>query len=345
MATIRNWKTGEVIIQLRSNSLRGESLQGIDLSWADLEKRNLSGANLQGARLAHAKLQYAILKSVNLEGADLRVANLAGANVYKSNLIGCNLSRVILTGTILDATDVSYAKFYRTTFGYTRILACDTLHLALRLETIRHRGPSTIDQFTMRSCVPHLPDIFLEGIGYNNKEIKYLRDLHGALPMQYFSCFISHAKADSEFVEKLYKDLRAHNITCWHYVHDMRGGLEWREQIAEAIKSHDKLILVCSRHSIYSPNVVMEILKAIDNERAGGVKKLFPIRLDDHILSTQMMEEAREKVRSGEWRENWVYYITQYHIPNFAEWKDSRIYTVEFQKLLDALTYNSQGSA
>lgn len=164
---------------------------------------------------------------------------------------------------------------------------------------MRHRGPSNIDQYTLRNCAFQLPDIFLEGVGYTDREISHIHQLYGNREMQYFSCFISHSKMDSEFVDKLYKDLRANNISCWYYIHDMHGGEEWKEQISDVIKSYNKLILVCSRHSIYSPNVVMEILKAIDNERADGVKKLFPIRVDDHILSEKMMDEAREKVRSG----------------------------------------------
>lgn len=337
MYKIENWKTGETIYQFDGTSLRDINLQGLDLSWANFERKNLSGLDLRGVRLAHAKLQHAVLKGTNLEGADLRVANLAGAYFYKSNLNSCNLSRVILTSAILEETELAFAKFFRTTFGSTRIFSCNSLHLSLKLEHIRHRGPSTLDQFTLRCNVNRLPDIFLEGIGYNINEIRSLHDLYGAMPMQYFSCFISHSKADNEFSEKLYKDLRKNNISCWHYLHDMRGGKEWKEQIADAIKAYDKLILVCSRQSIYSPNVVMEILKAIDNERAGGIKKLFPIRLDDHILGEKMMEEAREKVKSGEWRENWVYYITQYHIPNFANWKNANTYISEFQKLLESL--------
>lgn len=151
------------------------------------------------------------------------------------------------------------------------------------------------------------------------------------------SCFISHASGDGDFSERLYGDLQANDIVCWHYTHDMRGGREWEDQISDAIKSYRKLIIVCSRRSIYRPNVVSEILRAIDEERRTGEQKLFPIRLDDHILGPGIMEEAREKVRSGEWRENWVYYVRKYHILDFSIWKDEEKYQHEFIRLVQDL--------
>jgi TIR domain len=123
-------------------------------------------------------------------------------------------------------------------------------------------------------------------------------------------------------------------VNCFQDTQDLRGGLEWRDQINQAIRKHDKLLLVCSRQAVYREQVVREILEAIDAERETGDKKFFPIRLDDHIISASMIEEAREKVRAGEWRENWVYYVCKYQIPDFSGWKDHDAYQAELQKLL-----------
>ena len=338
MYTIRDWKNGKILCRLKADSLQNSSLQGRDLSWANLERKNLSGANLRGVKLSHAKLQYSIFKNTDLEGADIRGANLLRSYFYKSNLSSCNLSRAILSGATLNETDLSYAKFYRTTLGNTNFISCDSLNLISRIDTIRHRNPSSIDVITLKKCIDKLPIKFLEGIGFNQEQIDNLKKLNGVDSMQHYSCFISHSKVDNKFASKLYKDLRANNISCWIYSHDMQGGKEWEEQIVEAIKSYDKLILVCSRNSIYSKNVVMEILNAIDNERHDNVRKLFPIRLDDHILEKKMMDEAREKVKSGEWRENWVYYITKIHIPDFSQWKDDNIYETALYKLIEDLS-------
>ncbi len=114
----------------------------------------------------------------------------------------------------------------------------------------------------------------------------------------------------------------------------MRGGENWRDQINEAVALKDKLILISSSHSTYKKPVVDEILRAIDLERKNNIQKLFPIRLDDHILGERMMDEAREKVKSGEWRENWVYYVREKHIPDFGKWKDHDAYQEKLRDLL-----------
>jgi len=121
---------------------------------------------------------------------------------------------------------------------------------------VRHFAPSILDNHTLTLCLHGLPDVFLEGCGYTREQIEVLRALYAPSPIRFFSCFLSHSKADLPFAERLLNDLRAHNVTCWFDRHDMRGGLEWEDQINQAIKVHDKLLLICSRHAIYRGNVV-----------------------------------------------------------------------------------------
>lgn len=122
-------------------------------------------------------------------------------------------------------------------------------------------------------------------------------------------------------------------MSCWQDSQDLHSGQKWEGQINSAIKAHDKLVLLCSRQAIYRPQVVREILQAIQVERETGQQKFFPVRLDDQILSAKMLEDAREKVRSGEWSENWVYEVRKYQIADFTNWKDHGAY----QKALDNL--------
>ncbi len=334
---ILNWKTGKVLFVLNGRSLLGADLRGASLPWANLEYMNLAGTDLRGANLKRSRLSRAVLRSANLEGADLRGADMTGADLADTNLESSNMSRVILSGATLRRTKLKGTKLYRTSLGYASFSFCDTLYQALRLETVRHHGPSSIDQHTLRHGFAEYPDVFLEGIGYSKNEIRGLKDMYIRHSQPYLSCFLSHAKADAAFVERLYTHLTANNVACWQFVHDMRGGKEWEGQIKDAIRDHDKLVLIYSQRALYRPNVVKEIVSAIEDERATGIQKLFPIRLDDHILTEAMMDEAREKVRSGEWGENWVYYITKYHIPDFSRWESESFYEPEFEKLLEAL--------
>jgi hypothetical protein len=84
--------------------------------------------------------------------------------------------------------------------------------------------------------------------------------------------------------------------------------------------------------------VIDEIISAVERERETGVQKLFPVRIDDFVLSDELLTLADYKVGRGEWREDWVRYIRAYHIPDFRDWQSNEPYRREFQKLLDALS-------
>lgn len=332
MKEIRSARTGRVLAVV-PGSLRGAVLSGRKLGWAELDGEYLQDADLSGADLRSASLQWAHLGGARLVGADLRGANLRGCDLTDADLTSANLSRANLVGAVFRRSALAFANLNRATLARTSFLDCDDLHHALRLEDARHRSGSSLDQHTLRISGPNLPQVFLEGAGFTPTEIKAT----GLLESSYASCFISHASGDGIFASKLYRDLRRRGVLCWHFRHDLRGGLPWQEQVDDAIRVHDKLVLVCSRQATYRPNVVHEILRAIEVERESGNRKLFPIRLDDHILSEATMEEAREKVRSGEWAENWVYYVTRQHVLDFSGWTDPRDYAGMLQRLLDSL--------
>jgi hypothetical protein len=158
------------------------------------------------------------------------------------------------------------------------------------------------------------------------------------LPPTFYSCFISYSRIDKQFAALLGSSLIKNQVDVWKDTENMEAGRFWRAQIHEIVKSYDKLILVCSRHSVLRLNVVDEIASAMEREREMHVQKLFPIRLDDFILSDEMLRAADSKLRTGEWREDWVRYVRAYHIPDFSRWKRMpTTYELEFQKLLSAL--------
>ncbi len=74
--------SGELILEIDSESLRGANLLGANLSDANLRYANLSDADLRGA-----DLRYADLRGADLSGADLRYANLSDADLRGANLI------------------------------------------------------------------------------------------------------------------------------------------------------------------------------------------------------------------------------------------------------------------
>jgi len=152
--------------------------------------------------------------------------------------------------------------------------------------------------------------------------------------IQFYSCFLSYARLNSTFAERLRADLIANNVTCWQDVHDLKGGDFWRKQINAAIKLHDKLIVVCSKESLARPEVVEEIIETIEYERKEGIQRLFPVRLDDFLFTEEADRLAYQQLPPRQRREDWLTYLRDYHVPDFSQWKDHDAYNAEFQKLL-----------
>ena len=98
-------------------------------------------------------------------------------------------------------------------------------------------------------------------------------------PIEFYSCFISYSTHDQEFAERLHADLQAKGVRCWFAPHDIKGGRKIHEQIDEAIRLHDRLLLILSEHSMRSEWVKTEIAKARKREVKEGKRVLFPVRL------------------------------------------------------------------
>jgi hypothetical protein len=131
------------------------------------------------------------------------------------------------------------------------------------------------------------------------------------MAVQFYSCFISYARLDDAFVQRLFGDLEANGVSCWKDSEDMAGGGFWRAQISQAIKKFDKLIIVCSQSSLGRVAVVDEVFAAIE-----------------------ALVLADSKIEAGEWREDWVRYVRAYHIPDFSQWREEDAYRREMARLL-----------
>jgi hypothetical protein len=70
-----------------------------------------------------------------------------------------------------------------------------------------------------------------------------------------------------------------HGVRCWFAPHDIKGGRKIHEQIDEAIRTYDKLLLILSEHSMSSSWVKTEIANAREREEREAKQLLFPITL------------------------------------------------------------------
>jgi hypothetical protein len=129
----------------------------------------------------------------------------------------------------------------------------------------------------------------------------------------------------------LHSQLRSEGLRVWLATEDLRIGDRFRTRIDEAIRLHDKLLLVLSINSVESIWVESEVEAAFEKEQKQKRTLLFPIRLDDKVLET---EEA------------WAAEIRRTrHIGDFRKWKDHDEYQKALTRLLRDLKISAKESS
>ena len=155
--------------------------------------------------------------------------------------------------------------------------------------------------------------------------------LRNSQPFQYYSCFISYSTHDQEFAERLHADLQAKGVRCWFAPHDIKGGRKIHEQIDEAIRLHDRLLLILSEHSMSSEWVKTELAKARKRETKEGKRVLFPVRLVgfERLRDWECFDADTGKDSARE--------IREYFIPDFSNWKEHDSYQAGLGRLISDL--------
>ncbi len=337
--------------------LSGPKLFRVDLRESDLSKANLSGANVSGADLSEADLCEAVLDLANLYKADMRKSDLSGAKLRAATLGGAKLDNANLTGAYLNGAHLGRAKLRGAVLVRAKLRGADLFGadlfaadltdaeagwtvfgaLDLRktkgLKSVRHSGPSTIGIDTIYKSKGKIPEAFLKGCGVPDE---FIKSLHSLVAKGYHSCFISYSTLDQEFAERLHADLQAKGVRCWFAAHDIRGGRKIHEQIDEAIRLHDKLLLILSEHSMASDWVKEELARARRREAKEGKRVLFPVRLVE-FEKLEAWECFDADTRKDTARE-----IREYFIPDFSHWKDHDSYQKAFTKLVADLKAESR---
>ena len=289
-------------------NLSGANLSGAMFSFANLVETNLSKANLQGADLSNVRLTRA-----NLSGADLSNANLSGSRLVGTNLSGANLSNANLLNANLTEANLCDLNLSGATFGHTVLGGLD-FRFTSGLELANHVAPSSLGIDTAIASHWQIPEVFLRGCGISDIFIQYIGSLTNQ-PIQYYSCFISYSTKDQDFAQRLYNDLQANNVRCWFAPEDIQGGKKLHEQLDEAIRVFDKLLLILRSSSMESAWVKTEIAKARKREITQKRQMLFPVRLVD-FATLQCWDCFDADVGKDSARE-----IREYFIPDFSEWK------------------------
>jgi uncharacterized protein YjbI with pentapeptide repeats len=322
-----NWRemNPESIPDLRGANLAGVNLRTaelskVDLSAADLSRADLTQARLTAARLTKAGFNQAILLASELDHADLSGADLSETDLSNADLNGSDLQEALLLDTNFSNTCINGAAFHRCLMGGTQLGNID-LSQARGLEAVKHFAPSTIGIDTIYLSGGNIPEAFLRGAGVPEPFIVNMKSLVAAMsPIEFYSCFISYSSKDQEFAERLHADLQSKNVRCWFAPEDLKIGDKLRPSFDEAIRLHDKLMVLLSEDSVNSPWVEKEVETAFERERREKRTVLFPIRLDDAVMETEQAWAA--DIRRTR------------HIGDFRHWKNHDSYKKAFERLL-----------
>lgn len=346
--TWNEWRKEKTLttLDLTGINFAHQSLHGINLSNAHLQQASFYSADLSEADLSNSNLHSVQFTGTNLTGANLQRSELGHAYLNNSNLTNASFQNaymhsVILGGGILDganfhSADLNVAHFKNVSLNNTQltnVMLLDTtftkvdLSGAKGLETVVHRGPSSVDIPTLYLSKGQIPEIFLRGCGVPDNMITHLPSLIGKT-IEFYSCFISYSHHDEAFADRLCSRLRDENLRVWYAPEDIQGGKKTHEQIYQAIEGHDRLLLVLSDHSLQSEWVMTEIRRARKVETTEQRRKLFPIRLTgfESLKDWECFDADTGKDLAVEVRE--------YFIPDFSDWKNHDAFEEGVQRLL-----------
>lgn len=299
---------------LQEAQASGASFNGADISEANLQAAVISNGYFIGAILTKSNLNRSQLIETDLRGADLRNADLRGADLTGVNLAGADLSSADLrdanlTGADLERANLSKAYLSGTKFSsvhlYSTIFGSNDLSQVIELESADHYGPSILNIETIYKSKGKVPEKFLRGCGLSNLQIEtaklaapgldsaQIAELTDNMRQLYldgvraYSCFISYNSKDEEFAKRLHDDLQNNGVRCWLAPEDMKIGDKFRTHMDDAIRAHDKLLMVFSQNSINSASVENEVKAVLEKERKESSRILIPICLDDELINAE----------------------------------------------------------
>jgi hypothetical protein len=148
---------------------------------------------------------------------------------------------------------------------------------------------------------------------------------------RFCSCFVSYSQKDEKFVSYLVARLRAAGVKVWYAPEDLVPGKKLDEEIAHAIRTFDKLLVILSVNSMNSEWVRTEIRKARRREVDEQRRVLFPVAL----VSFEALK--RWELFDADLGQDLAIELRQYFIPDMSAWHIANTFNSQFSKILDGL--------
>ncbi len=98
--------------------------------------------------------------------------------------------------------------------------------------------------------------------------------------------FISYGGQDEKDVSIINRKLKGRGIKTWFFAEDALPGEKLHRVMHDGVNNYDRVLLVCSKHSLSRKGVLNEIERALEREaHEGGSEVIIPIALDDYVYS------------------------------------------------------------
>jgi hypothetical protein len=143
-----------------------------------------------------------------------------------------------------------------------------------------------------------------------------------------YHAFVSHSSLDIEIVEEVLDSLEDNGVRCWIAPRDIAIGTSFAKAIVEGIKISKVFIVIFTKNSNLSEQVLREIDRAVHQK-----KKIFVFKIDD----TSMQEAVEYYLCKGQWIDATYGEVSQYYEQLVAEVK---VYLVK-QGILNDSKYES----
>jgi hypothetical protein len=208
------------------------------------------------------------------------------------------------------------------------------LSFAVVLGAARHTAPSTIGIDTIYRSKAQIPESFLRVVAYRTPLLPMLS------PWFVYRKITTPSSSATRLPIKTLPNVsmpisKPRAFAVWFAPHDIKGGRKLPDQIDEAMRLHDKLLLTLSPNSMKSEWVKTEISKAREREIRDKARVLFPVRL----VPFEVLREW--ECFDSDAGKNSAREIREYFVPDFRGWKNHDSY----RKALDWLVADLQAPA